>query len=127
MPHTRSRCSSTRAWNGQLASTTSSPCDAGFVALVVEHREGGVEEGAPARPLPRLLPRPLAELAPALGGDPGQRLTDRRAGAGCIVDRGGEQPRGEVVLAGREAHRQLAPRRAGTASPVAPRRDPDGR
>ena len=44
---------------------------------------------------------------------------DGGAGAGGFVDRGGEQPGGEVVLAGREAHRQLA-----LGSPVQLRRPP---
>ena len=84
------------------------PCRAGFVALLGEHSQRGVDAGAPARPLPRLLARPFAELASSLGGDPGQGFTDRGAGVGCVVDGGGEEPGGEVVLAGREAHRQLA-------------------
>ena len=44
---------------------------------------------------------------------------DGGAGAGGFVDRGGEQPGGEVVVAGREAHRQLA-----LGAPVQLRRPP---
>ena len=80
---------------------------AGLVALIAEHHDSGVEQRPAARSLPGDLLHSFAEPASLCRGDPGEGFGDRRAVTDRLVDRGGKEPGGEVIVAGRETDGQL--------------------